>query len=72
MNSITYPGDHVKDLHNRILGPDADGDFFVVVDSTYENDATTATLRPATEAELENPKWDKSGMMYLADTAPTT
>lgn len=72
MNSITYPGDHVKDLHNRILGPDQFGAYYAVVDSTFENDKTTATLRPATAAELENPKWDKSGQMYLADTEPTT
>jgi hypothetical protein len=72
MNEITYKGDHVKDLHNRILGPDEFGAFYVVTDSTFENDETTAQLRPATQSELENAKWDKSGVMFLADPAPTT
>lgn len=66
MNSITYKGDHVKGLHNRILGPDEFGAYYVVTDATHENDSTTATLRPATKAELENAAWDSDGMMILS------
>lgn len=67
MDKIDYPGDHVKDLHNRILGPDANGDFFVVTDAQLANNVTSAFLRPATEDEVENCNWDKAGNRVLAD-----
>lgn len=66
LDSISYPGDHLKALHNRILGPGADGEFFVVTDLDYQNDTTTATLRPATDDEVENCTWTKDGFRLLA------
>jgi len=66
MDTVEYQGDYTKSLHNAILGPDANGDFFVVEDVTYQNDATTAQLRPATEDEVENCTWDSNGMRHLA------
>lgn len=68
MNTIQYKGDHVKALHNRILGPDADGEFYTVTSSEFANDVTTAQLRPATDDELASPRWDKSGFMYVSES----
>lgn len=65
MDTITYAGDHVKALHNRILGPDADGEFYVVTDSSFANDETIAHLRPATDDELSSAGWTKDGFMIL-------
>lgn len=64
METIDYPGDHAKALHNRILGPDTDGEYYVVTDTSFANDVTTAHLRPATQTELDEAQWDKNGMMY--------
>lgn len=67
MDTIEYPGDHAKDLHNRILGPDVHGDYFAVTDTSFANDVTIAHLRPATQTELDEAQWDKNGQMYLAE-----
>jgi hypothetical protein len=65
--TVDYKGDHTKALHNRILGPGADGEFYVVTDSTFQNDVTTAQLRPATDDEVENCGWTKDGFRTLAE-----